>query len=71
MPWKTRAKPETEAQTATTSGESEWVSSMHTHYQKTGLYRTRDLDRVLGDPRKQVSGEVSSEISLASRLAGK
>jgi hypothetical protein len=71
MPWKTQTKPETETQPATTSSESEWVSSMHIHYQKTGLYRTRDLDRVLGDPRKQVSGEVSSDISLASRLSGK
>jgi hypothetical protein len=71
MPWKNMKPKKTETPPSITSGESEWVSSMHTHYQKTGLYRTRDLDRVLGDPRKQVSGEVSSEISLASRLAGK
>lgn len=51
--------------------EPEWVSSMHSYYQKTGLYRTHDLDRVLGDPRQQVSGTVSTEFDLASRLLKK
>jgi hypothetical protein len=37
------------------------------HYQRTGLYRATDLNRVLGDPRKQVSGETSDFLALACR----
>jgi hypothetical protein len=48
-----------------TTRESEWVTSMHEHYQQTGSYRTGDLDRVLGDPRKQVSGEAPTELVVA------
>ena len=47
--------------------EPEWVTLMHAHYQKTGLFRTKDLDRVLGDPRKQVTG-AAADFALASRL---
>lgn len=42
--------------------EPEWVTSMHEHYSRTGSYRTEDLDRVLGDPRKQVSGETATDL---------
>jgi hypothetical protein len=51
--------------------EPQWVTSMHVHYQRTGLYRAGDLDRVLGDPRKQVSGENSSEFAVACRVSHK
>jgi hypothetical protein len=51
--------------------ESEWVTSMHEHYQYTGAYRAGDLDRVLGDPRKQVSGEAPTALVVACRLEEK
>jgi hypothetical protein len=47
--------------------ESEWVTSMHEYYMQTGSYRTGDLDRVLGDPRKQVSGEAPTELMVSCR----
>ena len=60
---KTQSVPESRS-------EPEWVVSMHAHYQKTGLFRTQDLDRVLGDPRKQVSGR-PSDFALASKTLHK
>ena len=50
-----------------TMRESEWVTSMHEYYLQTGAYRTSDLDRVLGDPRKQVGGEAPTELVVACR----
>jgi hypothetical protein len=47
-----------------------WVAKMHTHYQQTGVYRAEDLNRVLGDPRKQVSGE-TSDFAIACRAVHK
>jgi hypothetical protein len=35
----------------------QWVTEMRDYYQQTGLYRARDLNRVLGDPRDQVVGQ--------------
>jgi len=54
-----------------TTRESEWVASMHEYYRRTGSYRTCDLDRVLGDPRKQVSGKAPTELVAACRLEAK
>ncbi len=54
-----------------TAGDPEWVISMHKYYGQTGSYRTSDLDRVLGDPRKQVSGETPIDFEVACRLEGK
>ena len=34
---------------------SQWVRDMHAHVDRTGHYRARDLERVLGDPRKSVA----------------
>jgi len=31
--------------------EPAWVREMKEHYSRTGYYRPRDLQRVLGDPR--------------------
>jgi nicotinamidase-related amidase len=45
--------------------DPEWVASMHDHYQRTGAFRAQDLDRVLGDPRKEVSGESQTELACA------
>jgi hypothetical protein len=61
------ALPPNEPQ-AVTVVEPKWVTSMHDHYQRTGLFRAADLDRVLGDPRKQVSGETLPDV-VACRLA--
>lgn len=49
----------------------EWVINMHEHYRQTGSYRAGDLDRVLGDPRKQVSGDVPTELLAVRRLEEK
>jgi hypothetical protein len=51
--------------------DPEWVVSMHRHYQRTGVYRAEDLNRVLGDPREQVSGETTDDITLACRVLHK
>jgi hypothetical protein len=55
----------------TAAQEPEWVINMHEHYRQTGSYRARDLDRVLGDPRKQVSGNVPTELLAARHLEEK
>jgi hypothetical protein len=47
--------------------ESGWVASMHEYHGRTGLYRAEDLDRVLGDPRDQVSGQAGD--TLACRIS--
>mgnify|MGYP007135464775 CR=1 FL=1 len=44
-----------------------WITSMHSHYQQTGVYGAADLNRVLGDPRKQISGDSTDELALACR----
>lgn len=31
-----------------------WVVEMHDHYQRTGYFRSTDLNRLLGDPRESV-----------------
>lgn len=31
-----------------------WLVDMHDHYEKVGSFRTEDILRVLGDPRKGV-----------------
>jgi hypothetical protein len=45
--------------------ESNWVSSMHEYHRRTGLYRADDPNRVLGDPRDQVSGPSVEDFALA------
>jgi hypothetical protein len=42
---------------------------MHDYYQQTGLYRARDLNRVLGDPREQVVGEPTDVLASGRRAA--
>jgi hypothetical protein len=49
----------------------DWVASMHDYHQKTGLYRAEDLNRVLGDPRKQVQGDVASDLLFACHVIEK
>lgn len=44
----------------------EWVRQMIDHYRRTGGYRAKDLQRLLGDPTKGV--EVGPDASLASCL---
>jgi hypothetical protein len=60
-------------QAATQSGSivQDWVVSMHDYHQKTGLYRAEDLNRVLGDPRTQVQGDVAPEMPFACRVIEK
>jgi hypothetical protein len=43
---------------------------MHEYHRKTGLYRADDLNRVLGDPRDQVSSPPVEDFALASRPHG-
>ncbi len=45
---------------------SGWVKEMQLHHQRTGEYRARDLERVLGDPRKSVEVKTSADFSFAN-----
>lgn len=54
-----------------TEQPADWVLDMHTHYMQTGVYRAADLNRVLGDPREQVSGESSDELEMTCHPATK
>jgi hypothetical protein len=48
--------------------EPQWVSNMHAHYAKTGQYRSEDLQRVLGDPRLQISPrQGTSDLAFAAK----
>lgn len=49
----------------------EWVKDMHDYYQKTGLYRAEDLNRVLGDPRDQLIGEPTDGLLIACGIPKK
>jgi len=42
----------------------EWLLDMHDHYAETGSFRTEDILRVLGDPKKGV--EMASEDRVKS-----
>ena len=44
-----------------------WVVEMLDHYRRAGVYRPRDLRRLLGDPHRSV--EVGPNVSLASHFA--
>ena len=37
-----------------TASLPKWLQEMHDHYAKVGSFRTEDILRVLGDPRKGV-----------------
>jgi hypothetical protein len=37
-----------------TASLPKWLQEMHEHYAKAGSFRTEDILRVLGDPRKGV-----------------
>ena len=65
MTKKRKKQVATEPSALEIGGEPEWVTSMHEHYRRTGVFRAEDLDRVLGDPRKQVSGEAPTDLALA------
>jgi hypothetical protein len=49
--------------------DPQWVVEMHEHFRRTGYYRTADLRRVLGDPRKSV--EVRLNTGLVDAHASK
>jgi hypothetical protein len=49
----------------------EWVKDMHDYYQQTGLYRARDLNRILGDPRDQLVGEPNDGLLVACGIPKK
>ena len=66
-----RKKPAAPIQAATNIPEPEWVASMHEYHRRTGLYRTEDLNRVLGDPRHQVSGQACDDFALACGISNK
>lgn len=48
-----------------------WVASMHEYHSRTGLYRAEDLDRVLGDPREQVTGGSPDDFVLSCKPSDK
>lgn len=43
-----------ETSTGRTGQGASWVQEMHAHRERTGEYRARDVQRVLGDPRTAV-----------------
>jgi hypothetical protein len=47
----TEKKP---ASTSPRPTRPEWQSEMHTHFQKTGAVRAKDIIRVLGNPLESV-----------------
>ncbi len=49
----------------------EWITDMHEYYQQTGLYRARDLNRILGDPREQVVGTATDGFLVACGIPKK
>ena len=51
----------------------EWLLDMHDHYAQTGSFRTEDVVRVLGDPRKgvEMTPDPSNEKVRASFLANR
>ena len=51
------------------STSPQWVRDMHEHVDKTGEYRARDLERVLGDPRKSVT--MSGTAAAPNHATGK
>jgi hypothetical protein len=69
---KPRKKAEAQATPPAPKGAGpEWVESMYEYHSRTGLYRAEDLDRVLGDPREQVSGETTGGPVIACRPSDK
>jgi hypothetical protein len=43
---------------------------MREHYVRNGFYRTEDVARVLGDPRRPFEGRARDDLLLASKIAG-
>ena len=42
---------------------AEWVRDMVEHYRRTGVFRSQDLRRLLGDPRKGVQAGPNPSLS--------
>ena len=42
----------------------EWAEDMQVYFRKHGVYRARDLDRLLGDPRSHVEVRVDEQKNL-------
>jgi hypothetical protein len=49
------------------SDAPKWVKEMHEHRGQTGSFRTGDVLRVLGDPRKAVEVPLTNEHLAAAR----
>jgi hypothetical protein len=47
----------------------EWVESMQAHFQQTGYYRAKDLNRLLGDPRVSVGISSDDGVKVVSLVA--
>ena len=67
---KKKSKPQPTPSSTTQTGPA-WVARMHEYHSRTGLYRAEDLDRVLGDPREQVSGQPCDDFAIACRISSK
>lgn len=65
MPTKRRPKAELVEQERS---EAAWVTEMHEHFHRTGLYRAEDLQRVLGDPRESVQVRAEADLILAGAV---
>lgn len=47
--------------------KAQWVKSMQIHFHENGFYRAEDLTRLVGDPRKSVSGSFpEGEVALCA-----
>lgn len=51
---------------ATVPSVPQWIKEMHEHRGQTGSFKTSDVLRVLGDPRKAVEVPSREENSLAA-----
>ena len=64
---KTRSK-QTPILNQQTLSDPQWITEMRDHFQKTGIYRAEDLQRVLGDPRDSVQVQLDTGLVLHSRF---
>ena len=61
------AQRENVASSASSAG---WVAEMHKYFREHGAYRSEDMQRVLGDPRKSVGIPTSTSLLSTGAIRG-
>ena len=64
---KRKKLPQANAAVQQISPVPQWVIEMREYFQRTGVYRPEDLQRVLGDPRDSVQVQLDTGRVLLSR----